>query len=55
MNEGDFKEMFKKCIRENAEVCLRERSGNYGEKWVEITLEFDGETISTAYLDLPGE
>lgn len=53
MEEEKFKELFVKYAQELLSVDVQEKQGQYGEKWVEISLLLDNEAINTVYLDLP--
>ena len=53
MEEEKFKELFVKCTQELLSVDVREKRGQYGEKWAEISLLLNNEVINTVYLDLP--
>ena len=53
MSEQEFKEMFKKLAYECLSVSCKEKTGNYGEKWIEVSLLFEDEVINTEYIDIP--
>lgn len=53
MGKDKFKEMFMECAYDLLSIEASIKVGQYGEKWVEISILIDNEVISTACLDLP--
>ena len=53
LTEQDIRDLIKAEIVRNLSIHFREKSGYYGESWVDVTIKFGEEEVATSHFNLP--